>query len=138
MERLDRRIEDHLKEVFEEELGEVAFRLAMARVAEVEGYDEVARALKDVAYDEAKHASLIAELLYTNEIEDTKSNLLAAIDVDRYAERREQEFLTLVREAGDERVAKLVEQLISDEADHVRRLEEAARKLGWHSSVCEK
>lgn len=133
MKTFDKKIEDHLKEVFEEELGEVAFRLAKAKIAEQEGYDEVARALNDIAYDEAKHAALIAEILYAEDIKDTKSNLFAAIDVDQYARRREEDFLTVARETGDERLVKLVEQLASDEAEHVQRLVELAKKLGWHS-----
>lgn len=66
---------------------------------------------------------------------DTKSKLLDAIDVDRYAQRREEEFLAVARESGDERAIKLIQQLASDEKNHVRRLEELARKLGGYVSA---
>lgn len=128
---LKKRIEEHLKEVFAEEKGEVAIRLARAKVAEQEGFSEVAACLREIAYDEAKHAALIAEVLYQDDIKDTRSNVMATISGDQYAYHRELEFLPLAKKAGDEAVVRLVEQLASDEQAHIQKLEELARKLGW-------
>ncbi|MDE5547456.1 MAG: NADH peroxidase, partial [Clostridia bacterium] len=52
-----------LKANFEGECCEVGMYLAMARVAEREGYPEIAEAYKRYAYEEAEHASKFAELL---------------------------------------------------------------------------
>lgn len=128
---LKKRIREHLKEVLAEEKDEVAIRLVKAKVAEQEGFSEVAARLREIAYDEAKHAGLIAEFLYQDDIKDSKSNVKEAIDVDRYAHHRELEFLALVRQAGDAALVKLVEQLIADENAHVEKLEDLVKKLGW-------
>lgn len=128
---LSKRITEHLKEVLAEEKDEVAIRLVKARIAEREGFTEVAARLREIAYDEAKHAGLIAEFLYHDDLKDTKSNVKEAIDVDRDAHQRELEFLELVKQAGDATLVTLVEQLISDEQGHVEKLEELVKKLGW-------
>jgi len=128
---LKKRIEEHLKEVFAEEKGEVAIRLVRAKVAEQEGFSEVAACLREIAYDEAKHAALIAELLYQDDIKDTRSNVMATISGDQYAYDREREFLPIARQAGNEAIVRLVEQLILDEKRHIDQLEEVARKHEW-------
>ena len=56
-------IVDGLRANFEGECSEVGMYLAMARVAEREGYPEIAEAYKRYAYEEADHASRFAELL---------------------------------------------------------------------------
>ena len=55
-------IVDGLRANFEGECSEVGMYLAMARVAEREGYPEIAEAYKRYAYEEADHASRFAEL----------------------------------------------------------------------------
>lgn len=129
---LSKRITEHLQEVLAEEKDEVAFRLVKARIAEREGFTEVAVRLRDIAYDEAKHAALIAEFLYHDDLKDTRSNVKEAIDVDRDAHQRELAFLELVKPAGDATLVTLVEQLIADEQGHVETLEELVNKLGWN------
>ncbi len=52
-----------LRANFEGECSEVGMYLAMARVADREGYPEVAEAFKRYAFEEADHASRFAELL---------------------------------------------------------------------------
>ena len=56
-------IVDGLRANFEGECSEVGMYLAMARVAEREGYPEIAEAYKRYAYEEADHASRFAELM---------------------------------------------------------------------------
>ena len=53
-------IVDGLRANFEGECSEVGMYLAMARVAEREGYPEIAEAYKRYAYEEADHASRFA------------------------------------------------------------------------------
>ena len=52
-----------LRENFAGECTEVGMYLAMARVAEREGYPEVAEAYKRYAFEEAEHAAKFDELL---------------------------------------------------------------------------
>lgn len=129
---LEKRIKEHLKEVFAEEGSEVGIRLARAKVAEQEGFGNVAACLREIAYDEAKHAALIAELLYQDDIRDTKSNVRATISGDQYAYHRELEFLQIAKKAGEGAVVKLVEQLAADEQAHIQKLEALTQQLGWH------
>ena len=68
-------IVDGLRANFEGECSEVGMYLAMARVAEREGYPEIAEAYKRYAYEEADHASRFAELLGEVVTDSTKKNL---------------------------------------------------------------
>ena len=52
-----------LRENFNGECSEVGMYLAMSRVADREGYPEIAEAWKRYAFEEAEHASKFAELL---------------------------------------------------------------------------
>ena len=67
-------IVDGLRANFEGECSEVGMYLAMARVAEREGYPEIAEAYKRYAYEEADHASRFAELLGEVVTDSTKKN----------------------------------------------------------------
>ena len=54
---------DGLRENFNGECSEVGMYLAMSRVADREGYPEIAEAWKRYAFEEAEHAAKFAELL---------------------------------------------------------------------------
>ena len=69
----DGKVED--KAHFAGECTEVGMYLAMARVAEREGYPEVAEAYKRYAFEEAEHAAKFAELLGEVVTDSTKKNL---------------------------------------------------------------
>ena len=56
---------------------------------------------------------------------------MATISGDQYAYDREREFLPIARQAGNEAIVRLVEQLILDEKRHIDQLEEVARKHEW-------
>ena len=72
---LDEEVVAGLRANFEGECTEVGMYLAMARVAEREGYPEIAEAYKRYAYEEAEHASKFAELLGECITDSTKKNL---------------------------------------------------------------
>ena len=55
-------IEEAVEMNFKGETGEVGIYLAMARQAQQEGYPEMATTLKEIAWEEAAHASRFAEL----------------------------------------------------------------------------
>ena len=59
----DKEIMEGLRAHFSGECTEVGMYLAMSRVAEREGYPEVAEAYKRYAFEEAEHAAKFAELL---------------------------------------------------------------------------
>ena len=71
----DTEVLEGLRAHFNGECTEVGMYLAMARVAEREGYPEVAEAYKRYAYEEAEHAAKFAELLGEVVTPSTKKNL---------------------------------------------------------------
>ncbi|MDU5262899.1 MAG: ferritin family protein, partial [Clostridium celatum] len=62
-EDIDPEIIEGLRANFNGECTEVGMYLAMSRVADREGYPEIAEAYKRIAYEEADHASKFAEIL---------------------------------------------------------------------------
>ena len=71
----DKEVMDGLHANFMGECTEVGMYLAMARVAEREGYPEIAEAYKRYAFEEAEHAAKFAELLGEVVTPSTKKNL---------------------------------------------------------------
>ena len=70
--------EDILKDLranFEGECSEVGMYLAMARVADREGYPEISAAFTKYAFEDAEHAAKFAELLGEVITDSTKKNL---------------------------------------------------------------
>ena len=58
----DTELEKDVKANFEGECAEVGMYLAMARLAQREGLPEVAEVLKTIAFEEAAHAAVFAEM----------------------------------------------------------------------------
>jgi rubrerythrin len=124
-----RYVMEHLKELLEEEIYEAGVRLAKGKLAEEEGLNDAASVLREVAIDEARHATLIARLIPQDVFKGTKSNVMGAIDADLGAAEREKDFARAATTAGMEEAAKLFEQLSVDEMEHVRKLREIVSKL---------
>lgn len=59
---VDEKILEGLRQNFNGECAEVGMYLAMSRVADREGYPEIAEAFKRYAFEEAEHAAKFAEL----------------------------------------------------------------------------
>ena len=72
---VDERVLEGLRQHFTGECSEVGMYLAMSRVADREGYPEVAEAYKRIAFEEAEHAAKFAELLGEVVTDSTKKNL---------------------------------------------------------------
>ena len=98
----DKEIMDGLRANFSGECTEVGMYLAMARVAEREGYPEVAEAYKRYAFEEAEHASKFAELLGEVVTDSTKKNLE----------------LRAEKELGFDAIHDTVHEMAKDEARH--------------------
>ena len=71
-----------LRANFEGECSEVGMYLAMARVADREGYPEVSAAFTKYAFEEAEHAAKFAELLGEVLTDSTKKNLQMRVDAE--------------------------------------------------------
>lgn len=102
---------------FNGECSEVGMYLAMSRVAEREGYPEVAEAYKRYAFEEAEHAAKFAELL-GDVLKDTKSNLEARIAAERGACEDKFRIARNAKAAGMDAVHDTVHEMAKDEARH--------------------
>ena len=126
---LKKYVVEHLKELLEEEISEAGERLAKAIVAEDEDLMEAASCFREIAHDEARHATLIATLIAEEGFWDTRSNVISAIDADSHAAQREREFVEAAKKAGMGDAARLFEELSEDEKGHVKDLEELLKNL---------
>ena len=71
----DKEIVEGLRANFNGECIEVGMYLAMSRVAEREGYPEIAMLFEQIAKEEAEHAAKFAEFLGEVVVADTKANI---------------------------------------------------------------
>ena len=111
-------IVDGLRANFEGECSEVGMYLAMARVAEREGYPEIAEAYKRYAYEEADHASRFAELLGEVVVADTKKNLQMRVDAEQGATQGKKDLAVLAKKLGYDAIHDTVHEMCKDEARH--------------------
>ena len=79
---VDPEIIEGLRENFNGECSEVGMYLAMSRVADREGYPEIAEAWKRYAFEEAEHAAKFAELLGEVLTDSTEKNLRMRVDAE--------------------------------------------------------
>ena len=108
---------DGLRENFQGECSEVGMYLAMSRVAEREGYPEIAEAYKRYAFEEAEHASKFAELL-GDVLGDTKANLEARIAAEKGACEDKFRIAKNAKAAGMDATHDTVHEMAKDEARH--------------------
>ncbi len=119
----DGRVEDAevlkgLKDHFNGECTEVGMYLAMSRVADREGYPEVAEAYKRIAYEEAEHAAKFCELLGEMVSASTKDNLQARVDAEGGACQAKLDIATRAKQLGYDAVHDTVHEMAKDEARH--------------------
>jgi len=81
---VDPEIIEGLRMNFTGECTEVGMYLAMSRVADREGYPEVAEAYKRIAFEEAEHAAKFAELLGEVVTDSTKINLEMRVAAEKW------------------------------------------------------
>ena len=86
---VDPRVIEGLRMNFTGECTEVGMYLAMGRVADREGYPEVAETWKRAAYEEADHASRFAEMLGEVLTASSKANLAARVEAEIRRHRRQ-------------------------------------------------
>jgi rubrerythrin len=109
-----------LKANFEGECTEVGLYLAMSRVAEREGYPEIAEAFKRYAFEEAEHAAKFAELLGEDTIltESTKENLRRRAEAEAGACQGKTDLAKKAKELNLDAIHDTVHEMARDEARH--------------------
>ena len=116
----DKEVMEGLRAHFNGECTEVGMYLAMARVAEREGYPEVAEAYKRYAFEEAEHAAKFAELLGEVVTNSTKKNLELRADAEHGACEGKLEIAKRAKELGYDAIHDTVHEMAKDEARHGR------------------
>ena len=114
----DKEVMEGLRAHFTGECTEVGMYLAMARVAEREGYPEVAEAYKRYAYEEAEHAAKFAELLGEVVTSSTKKNLEMRAEAEAGACAAKMEIAKRAKELGYDAIHDTVHEMAKDEARH--------------------
>ena len=121
--KIDAEVYQGLVDNFNGECAEVGMYLAMSRVADREGYPEIAEAFKRYAFEEADHASRFAELLGECVTNSSKKNLQLRADAERGATSHKFEIAKRAKELGYDAIHDTVHEMAKDEARHGRGFE---------------
>ncbi|MGN0693214.1 MAG: NADH peroxidase [Oscillospiraceae bacterium] len=114
----DKEIVDGLRENFNGECSEVGMYLAMSRVADREGYPEVAEAYKRIAFEEAEHAAKFAEMLGEVVTNSTKKNLEMRVMAEGGACEGKLALAKKAKELNLDAIHDTVHEMAKDEARH--------------------
>lgn len=115
---VDAEILQGLKDNFNGECCEVGMYLAMSRVADRQGFPEVAEAYKRIAFEEAEHAAKFAELLGEVVTADTKTNLKMRVDAEQGACEGKMMIAKKAKQLGLDAIHDTVHEMAKDEARH--------------------
>ena len=115
---VDEKVIEGLRQNFNGECSEVGMYLAMSRVADREGYPEIAEAFKRYAFEEAEHAAKFAELLGEVLTDSTKKNLEMRVDAEHGACAGKKELATLAKQLNLDAIHDTVHEMAKDEARH--------------------
>ncbi|MEG1609263.1 MAG: NADH peroxidase [Clostridia bacterium] len=115
---LDADIVAGLKMNFDGECCEVGMYLAMSRVADREGYPEIAEAYKRYAFEEAEHAAKFAELLGDVVTSSTKKNLELRIAAENGACAGKLDIAKKAKALNYDAIHDTVHEMAKDEARH--------------------
>ena len=116
-------IVDGLRANFEGECSEVGMYLAMARVAEREGYPEIGMYWEKAGLEEAEHAAKFAELLGEVITDSTKKNLQMRVDAENGATAGKFELAKLAKKYNLDAIHDTVHEMARDEARHGKAFE---------------
>ena len=112
-----------LRENFQGECSEVGMYLAMSRVADREGYPEIAEAWKRYAFEEAEHAAKFAELLGEVVSASTEENLRVRVEAENGATMGKTDLAKKAKELGLDAIHDTVHEMARDEARHGKAFE---------------
>ena len=129
---------DHLKEAFAGESQANRRYLYFAKVADIEGYPEVAGLFKDTADGETGHAhghldflKQVGDPATGQPIGDTLKNLKSAVVGETYEyQTMYPGFAKTARDEGFGEIAEWFETLAKAEKSHAGRFDKAAKELG--------
>ena len=107
-------------DIYNGECAEVGMYLAMSRVADREGYPEVAEAFKRYAFEEADHAARAAEMLGECLSASTKENLRMRAEAEMGATNHKFEIAKLAKQLNYDAIHDSVHEMAKDEARHGR------------------
>lgn len=119
---VDAEIVEGLRMNFSGECTEVGMYLAMSRVADREGYPEIAEAWKRYAFEEAEHAAKFAELLGEVVTNSTQKNLQMRVDAENGACDGKNQLAKKAKELGLDAIHDTVHEMAKDEARHGKGL----------------
>ncbi|ACL70309.1 ferritin-like domain-containing protein [Halothermothrix orenii] len=115
-------LEETVEMNFTGETNEVGLYLAMARQAQREGYPEAAEVFKRIAWEEAEHAAIFAEL--NGKISSsTKENIENMLKGEQGSNRGKREAAVQAKEEGIDKAHDYFDITSLDEARHARMLE---------------
>ncbi len=114
----DAEIMEGLRANFSGECTEVGMYLAMSRVADREGYPEIAEAFKRYALEEAEHAAKFAELLGEVVTPSTKKNLELRAAAEAGACDGKFKIAKRAKQLGLDAIHDTVHEMAKDEARH--------------------
>jgi rubrerythrin len=117
---IDEDVYEGLVANFNGECAEVGMYLAMARVADREGYPEIAEAYKRYAFEEADHAARFAELLGEVVTSSTEKNLRMRAEAECGACGGKFDLAKRAKELGYDAIHDTVHEMAKDEARHGR------------------
>lgn len=117
-EGVDKEIYEGLQANFTGECTEVGMYLAMARVADREGYPEVSAAFTKYAFEEAEHAAKFAELLGEVVTDSTKKNLELRVQAEVGACAGKMELAKRAKQLDLDAIHDTVHEMSKDEARH--------------------
>ncbi len=120
---VDEEVIKGLRANFEGECTEVGMYLAMARVAEREGYPEIGAFYKLAAFEEAEHAAKFAELLGECVTDSTKKNLELRVAAEHGATAGKKELAALAKKLNLDAIHDTVHEMAKDEARHGKAFE---------------
>jgi len=115
---IDPEVYEGLVANFNGECTEVGMYLAMSRVADREGYPEIAEAYKRYAFEEAEHAAKFAELLGEVLTTSTKKNLEMRAEAEAGACAGKTAIAKRAKELGYDAIHDTVHEMARDEARH--------------------
>lgn len=111
-------MKEFLRNEFAGECSEVGMYLAMSRAAIREGYPEVGMFYKQVAYEEADHASRYAEMLGEVVSDSTEKNLEVRVAAENGASKGKTEFAKKCKEMGLDALHDSIHEMARDESRH--------------------
>ena len=123
VEGIDPKIIEGLRQNFTGECSEVGMYLAMSRVADREGYPEIAEAFKRYAFEEAEHAAKFAELLGEVVTDSTQKNLEMRVEAENGATAGKFDLASRAKAAGLDAIHDTVHEMAKDEARHGKAFE---------------